>query len=47
MGSPDDLSYLQVRCAKQGEVLWHQFTVQEVFGEDGVSWIACCRGLSQ
>lgn len=36
MGSPDDLSYLQVRCAKQGEVLWHQFTVQEVFGEDGV-----------
>lgn len=37
MGSPDDLSYLQVRCAKQGEALWHQFTVREVFGEEGVS----------
>lgn len=37
MSSPDDLSYLQVRCAKQGEALWHQFTVREVFGEDGVS----------
>ncbi|KAI7841131.1 hypothetical protein COHA_005101 [Chlorella ohadii] len=37
MASPDDLSYLQVRCAKQGEALWHQFTVREVFGgEDGV-----------
>ncbi|KAL4854482.1 UV radiation resistance associated protein [Chlorella vulgaris] len=36
MGSPDDLSYLQVRCAKQGEALWHQFTVLEVFGEQGV-----------
>lgn len=36
MGSPNDLSYLQVRCAKQGEALWHQFTVREVFGEDGV-----------
>lgn len=37
MASPDDLSYLQVRCAKQGEALWHQFTVREVFGEEGVS----------
>jgi hypothetical protein len=37
MGSPNDLSYLQVRCAKQGEALWHQFTVREVFGDEGVS----------
>ncbi len=48
MASPDDLSYLQVRCAKQGEALWHQFTVREVFGgEEGVSEghnAICCWG---
>lgn len=35
MSSPDDLSFLQVRCAKQGAALWHQFTVRGVFGEAG------------
>ena len=30
MESPDALQYLQVRCAKQGELLWRQITVEYV-----------------
>ncbi|KDD75875.1 hypothetical protein H632_c460p2, partial [Helicosporidium sp. ATCC 50920] len=32
--SPDALVYLQLRCRRQGEALWHQFTVDDVFGGD-------------
>lgn len=34
MESPDALAYLQVRCAKQGQALWHQITVASVFSND-------------
>lgn len=34
MESPDALAYLQVRCAKQGSVLWHQVKVASVLSND-------------
>lgn len=34
MESPDALAYLQVRCAKQGRVLWHQVKVASVLSND-------------
>uniref|UniRef100_A0A1D2AEX3 FCP1 homology domain-containing protein n=1 Tax=Auxenochlorella protothecoides TaxID=3075 RepID=A0A1D2AEX3_AUXPR len=37
MESPDAIAYLQLRCRKQGEVLWHQFTAEAVF--DGRNYI--------
>ena len=31
MESPDAIAYLQQRCRRQGEALWHQFTARSVF----------------
>jgi hypothetical protein len=37
MESPDALSYLQDRCAKQGELLWRQITVEYVLGSSAAA----------